>query len=102
MRLSKLASRPILRLTSIRPLYYFQIRRFQSPKGDPGSQLNIQVGIYKDPRFMLDLKPYEWRDGQWKTWTPLPALIVWSLAVYVVVTGIIALVAYSLTDHLIA
>jgi len=99
MHFSKLASRPLVRITRVVPLSFLQARNFQSPKGYPGGALDGAIGVYKDPNFKLDLKPYEWRDGQWKTYTHLPSIIVWSLAVYAIVFGCIALVQYSRIDH---
>ena len=52
-----------------------QIRQFQSDsmRESPGF-LDSLIGTYDDPNYTLDLKPEEWREGQYKhymSWSPI-------------------------------
>lgn len=96
----KLVSNKSLRFLAVTP----QVRNFQSPPGseaarNPGA-LDQCITTYKDPRFKLDLKPLNWREGQWRTFTTDHAgmVIIISLCFSVVVLAVVFISVITYTD----
>lgn len=93
--LSKLA-RPFFKPK--RCISFFQARKFSTPKreikhpralydGLEQTVLDRAVGIKNDPRMLIDLKPFEWRTGNYKSYFENPGVMV---------TAIISLFIFAL------
>lgn len=79
-----------------------QQRAFQSPKvtRETEGALDKVIGAYADPRYKLDLKPYEFRDGQYKTYSThhKPLWIIYGMGSLAVFWGICCLTFFTMFD----
>lgn len=77
-----------------------QLRNLQSPKITPETQsvLDRVTGVYSDPKYKLDLKPLEFRDGQYKTYFHIPVMCVYGIGLVVCFWCACCIVFYTLFD----